>query len=266
MKLNDKIFENYGINYLSPSAINKFRKNPAKWLVNIAGYRDKAFSPQMSFGIAVEKGITMGLMTSAPLNECVESALREYDDIYKKIEESNADYDFEKCLEKQVIIGEVLEKILPIYKQYGKPTDAQKWVEIYLDLPVPFKGIVDLLYDDYVRDLKTTGKNPTGDKKDYQNQLSIYSIATSRKPFIDYVYVTKYKRELISKPVTNVNEHIKDIRRIAMKMWKLLSFSSDIHEVCAMSCLEPDITNEDFMNQWGPVEIEGAKKLFEMKN
>ena len=51
-----------------------------------------------------------------------------------------------------------------------------------------------------------------------------------------------------------------------MKMWQLLSFSSDIHEVCAMSCLEPDISNENFMNQWSATEIKGAQILFDMKN
>ena len=42
----------------------------------------------------------------------------------------------------------------------------------------------------------------------------------------------------------------------------MLSFSSDIHEVARMSCLVPDTTNENFMNQWGPTEIKGAQILF----
>lgn len=264
MKKNDKAFEKYGIKYLSPSAINKFRKNPAKWLVNIAGYRDPIFSPAMTYGIAIEQGITMGVMTSAPINECIDSAMNEYDQIYKKIEDEKAKYDFAKCLEKQITVGEVLEKIIPIYRKFGKPIACQEWVEIYLDLPIPFKGIVDLLYEDSVRDLKTTGIMPKSVKTDYQNQLSIYSLATSKKAFVDYVYVTKHKRELISFDVPNVEENIKNTRRIAMKMWQLLSFSSDIHEVCAMSCLEPDISNEDFMNQWSDTEIKGATELFNL--
>ncbi len=264
MKTNDKAFEKYGIKYLSPSAINKFRKNPAKWLVNIAGYRDPIFSPAMTYGIAIEQGITMGVMTSASINDCIDSAMNEYDRIYKKIEDEKAKYDFAKCLEKQITVGEVLEKIIPMYRQFGKPIACQEWVEIYLDLPIPFKGIVDLLYEDSVRDLKTTGIMPKAVKTDYQNQLSIYSLATSKKPYVDYVYVTKYKRELISFDVPNVEENIKNARRIAMKMWQLLSFSSDIHEVCAMSCLEPDISNEDFMNQWSDTEIKGATELFNL--
>ena len=266
MKRNDKAFEKHGIEYLSPSSINKFRKNPAKWLVNIAGYRDRIFSPAMTYGIAIEQGITMGVMTNAPIQECIDSALREYDKIYKQIEESNAPYDYAKCLEKQITVAEVVEKMIPLYRKFGKPVSAQEWVEIYLDIPIPFKGIVDLLYEDSVRDLKTTGIMPKSVKTDYQNQLSIYSLATSKKPFVDYVYVTKHKRELISFDVPNVEDNIKNIRRIAMKMWQLLSFSRDIHEVCAMSCLEPDISNEDFMNQWSATEIEGAQKLFDLKN
>ncbi len=265
MKTTDKAFENFGIEYLSPSAVNKFRKNPAKWLVNIAGYREKIFAPAMTYGIAIEKGITMGIMTSAPMQECIDKALAEYDDIYKQIEENKAKYDFAKCLEKQIIVPEVLEIVIPVYRKLGKPIAAQKWIEIYLDLPVPFKGIIDFLYEDCVRDLKTTGQKPQEVKTDYQNQLSIYSIATSKKPYVDYVYTTKHNRQLITYEVTNVEDNIKNIRRIAMKMWQLLSFSSDIHEVCAMSCLEPDISNEDFMNQWSATEIKGAQKLFNMK-
>ena len=45
-------------------------------------------------------------------------------------------------------------------------------------------------------------------------------------------------------------------------MMRLLSLSSDISEVCYLSCLEPDISNEDFTNQWGTNEIIGANKLF----
>ena len=117
-----------------------------------------------------------------------------------------------------------------------------------------------------MRDLKTTGQKPQEVKTDYQNQLSIYSIATSKKPFVDYVYSTKHNKQLITYEVCNVEDNVKNIRRIAMKMWQLLSFSSDIHEVCAMSCLEPDISNEDFMNQWSAAEIKGAQILFNMKN
>ena len=51
-------------------------------------------------------------------------------------------------------------------------------------------------------------------------------------------------------------------QELKKKMMRLLSLSSDISEVCYLSCLEPDISNEEFTNQWGTNEIIGANKLF----
>ena len=48
-------------------------------------------------------------------------------------------------------------------------------------------------------------------------------------------------------------------------MTRLLSLSSDVKEVAHMSCLCPDLSNEDFTRQWGPNEILGAKEIFEIK-
>ena len=87
-------------------------------------------------------------------------------------------------------------------------------------------------------------------------------MATKKKPLLDFVYTTTKRCELITLPVTNIEEHIKDVKRIAIKMMRLLSTSSDIHEVARNSYLVPDTTNEDFMKQWGPTEIKGAQILF----
>ena len=79
---------------------------------------------------------------------------------------------------------------------------------------------------------------------------------------VDYVYVTTKQSSLISFDIENVNKHIEDIKRIANKMMRLLSLSSDIEEVCYLSCLEPNLSNENWYDQWGANEIIGAKKLF----
>ena len=50
-----KVFENHGVKYLSPSSINRFAKNPAKWLVNIAGYRDSTYAPPFTYGNAIRQ-------------------------------------------------------------------------------------------------------------------------------------------------------------------------------------------------------------------
>ena len=258
-------FEKYGVDYLSPSSINKFRKDPAKWLVNISGYKDAIYSPAISFGIAIETGIAHGCMTSAPIYECTNSALREYDRIYEKmIADNYQDYDYDKCRLKQMQLGPVLEKIIPLYRKHGKPVSVQERVELHVDLPIPIIGYIDMLYDHSVRDLKTTGIIPKV-RQDYNFQLALYSTAKSVPPFIDAVYVTKTKTELHTFPIANVDYWFGELVNIGHKMMRLLSFSSDVKEVAHMSCLCPDLSNEDFFRQWGPNEILGAKEIFDIK-
>ena len=258
-------FEKLDINYFSPSSINKFRRDPAKWLVNIAGYKDNAYSPAMTFGTCVEQGITVGCLTHAPMSICIDSANKEYEKIHNKIksEELANPYDFDKCKEKQNQIERVLEAIIPLYRKFGKPVSAQQRVEVDIGLPIPIIGYIDMLYEDTVRDIKTTGVQPKV-RNDYERQLALYSTATDVPPYIDAVYVTKHKVELHTFKLGNVEKHFADLVRIATKMTNLVSKSEDIKEVAQLSCLEPDLSNEDFMKQWGVNEIAGAIELFEL--
>lgn len=261
--MNNDPFKQHGVEYLSPSSINLFRKDPAKWLVHVAGYRDPAFSPAMSFGIVIEQGITHGVMNpDTSIEESYKVAMNEYVRIHQNINEKKyEDYDFEKCGQKQDQVFETLNTIIPQYKEFGVPIDAQKRVEFQLgELPIPIIGYVDLLYEDCVRDLKTTGIMPKL-KSDYCRQLAFYAMATEKKPVVDCVYVTKTKKELLTFDVP-VEPYFEEIRRIALKMMRLLSLSSDIKEVAFLSCLEPDTTNEDFTKQWGAMEIYGAETIF----
>jgi hypothetical protein len=263
MKTN--VFEKHGVAKLSPSSINKFRANPAKWLVNIAGYRDKVYAPAMTFGNIVELGIThCCLKPNADIEEAIHMCMDRYDVVHKEIMDAGIwkDYDSDGCFKRQQMIPEILRMAVPIYRSFGNLEQAQHEVEYkFDDMPIPIRGFIDMEYSDTIRDLKTTG-TAVKTRSDHLRQVSFYSLATGKKAKLDYVYATKYKKELITKTVHDVETHIKDIHRIAKKMMQMLSFSSDIHEVARMSCLEPDTTNENFMNQWGPTEIKGAQILF----
>ena len=256
-------FADHGVEYLSPTSINKFRKNPAKWLVNIAGYKDRFYSPAMSYGTCIEQGITHGCFDhNASVDDCINATDLEYKKIYNKIIETKADYDFDACTKKREMTRDTIEAMLPLFRSFGTPTDAQLRVEHEIDdLPIPMIGYIDLLYKDCVRDIKTTGIQPKP-KKDYQYQLSFYAKATGVTPIVDCIYSLKTKKELQSFEVSDIEKNWNEIKRIANKMMRLLSLSSDISEVCYLSCLEPDISNEDFTNQWGTNEIIGANKLF----
>lgn len=255
-------FEDHGVEYLSPSSISKFLKDPAKWLVNIAGYKDRAFSPAMSYGTCLEHGITHGLQNDATVNDCMRVAYESYDAIYDDVEKNKADYDFQGCEKKKELLHDTLDSMLDLFRAYGTPTAVQNRVELEIDdLPVPIIGYTDLEYETQVRDIKTTALPPKL-KQDYNRQLSFYAKATDKKPFIDCIQSTKTKKELTVFEIQNTDQHFDDLKRIAFKMMRLLSLSSDIREVCYLSCLEPDISNEDWSKQWGANEIVGAKELF----
>lgn len=256
-------FADHGVEYLSPTSINKFRKNPAKWLVNIAGYKDRFYSPAMSYGTCIEQGITYGCFDhNATVQDCIDATNLEYKKIYNKVAETKAEYDFDACAKKREMTEDTISAMLPLFRSFGKPTDAQLRVEHEIeDLPIPMIGYIDLLYENCVRDIKTTGIKPKP-KKDYQYQLSFYAKATGVTPVVDCIYVPRTKKELHSFEVVDIEQNWNEIKRIANKMMRLLALSSDISEVCYLSCLEPDISNEDFTNQWGTNEIIGANKLF----
>ena len=46
-------FEAHGIKALSPTQINKFRRSPARWLTNVAGFKDRLFKPAFTYGLSL---------------------------------------------------------------------------------------------------------------------------------------------------------------------------------------------------------------------
>ena len=258
-------FEAHSVSNLSPHSINKFADNPAKWLTNVAGYRDSLFAVPFTFGLAIEAGITAACRESKPLDECISAAMDVYTETHKQIKEANATYDFEACNKRQALVDPILTNIIPDYLTLGHAIAAQRWVEYQPDyLPIPIKGIKDFEYDSVVRDLKTTGVKPKSNPS-YHRQLAFYALATDKVPKIDYIYWTRKQSQLITMDVPDIDGQIQDIERICLKMMKLLSISDDIRDVCEASCFEPDLSNANWWNRWGSNEIKGAKKLFNMR-
>lgn len=261
--MKNNVFEAHGISKLSPNQFNKFVRDPAKWLVNTAGYYDQQYSPAFTNGNAVESMLNAALNNLRLKPEtCIAHGLEVFDEIENmKLPEdqysiSAHNKNKEKCLK-------FMPDIIKRYRSLGKPIAIQEEVEFQIDdFPVPIVGRVDYLFEDSVRDLKTASREPKEVSDFYGRQLSFYSLATGKPPIIDYVYMTTTKADIISFEVPNVDQHIEDIYRIVRKMERLLSLSDDITEVCRLSCLEPNLSNDNFMNFWSPTEIEGAKKLF----
>jgi len=260
--MSNNPFEAHGVEYLSPSALNTFAASPAKWLTKVAGYKDQMYKPPFTYGNAIEQGITHALTHDAPIAECIDVAMYEFDKVWEACKKSGYHYDFDACSKKQLRCADVLTHMIPEYKKFGTPIATQKWVEWqWDDFPIPIRGILDFEYEDCVRDLKTTSVRPKGNAN-YDRQLTFYALATNKAPVVDYVYTLTKSCELISFDIEDVNKHVDDIKRIAMKMQRMLSISDDIQQVCYQSCLEPDLSNNNWYDQWGINETKGARKLF----
>ena len=255
-------FTAHGVRYLSPSSINQFASNPAKWLTKIAGYRDKIYKPVFTYGNAIEIGITSAVMDNLTVPQSIDAAMTVFDETRSEAKSARYEYDLAACDKKRMRCADVLTEIIPQYKLLGTPIACQKWVEFqWDDFPIPIRGILDLEYEDCVRDIKTTGTRPKSNPN-YDRQLAFYALATNKTPSLDYIYTLAKSCELISFDVQDVNRNINDIKRIAMKMHRMVAISDDIEKVCYESCLEPDLTNNNWYDQWGKKEIKAARRLF----
>jgi hypothetical protein len=260
--MSNNPFETHNIKHLSPSSINRFRQNPAKWLTNIAGYKDQLYIPAFTNGNAIEVGITHAITTGASIAESTDKAMEEYESIRNNAKDAGVEYDLDGCAKKQRRAPDILANVIPVFRSFGAPIATQKWVEWqWSELPIPIRGIIDFEYEDCVRDLKTASVKPK-DNDNYNRQMTVYALATDKIPYLDYVYSTSKIAEVQTFEIPDIITHIADIKRIATKMMRLLSLSDDIEEVCYLSCLDPDLSNQNWYDQWGRKEIEGAKKLF----
>jgi len=263
MKTIVEVFNAHGVKYLSPSSINRFAKNPAKWLVNVAGYNDRTYAPPFTYGNAIEKGITRAVMDGISVDQAVNEALEVYSETHQKVTDANYErYNWATCAKKQLQVKPTLEKIIPQYAKLGVPIACQKWVEHTFDnFDIPMRGILDLEYEHEVRDLKTASQRPKNNN-DYNRQLTFYALATNKKPFIDYVYTLTKSCDLVTFEVPEIELHIVTIERIMNKMYRMLAVSDDIAEVCKATNLEPDVSNTNWWDYWGKNEREGAYQLF----
>ena len=252
------IFDNHGLKYLSPTSLNEYIANPARYILWLTGVRDFVGSPAMWRGTAVDQTVTKDLLDD-----------EEYDIPYlQRYAKSVFNKEYLQCKSEGVIIDQTklvteldrldtyVDVAIRFYRQWGKPVASQRRVELTIpEIDIPIIGYVDLLYDDVVRDVKTTARIA---KKlpDSYSPLSVYSKALDVVPLVDYVYVNSTKAEMITMHVENVDEHFEVVRRAAINLKNLLSTSTDINEV-AMQVM-PNF--DDW--RWSDKEVKAAKQLW----
>ena len=112
------------------------------------------------------------------------------------------------------------------------------------------------MYEDSIRDIKTTARSPSKVSDAHARQVSVYAKAENRIPILDYVVVTAKEEKVVTHEVKNVDRNIKIVEQIAYSIMQFLSYSNDKHEL-ANSCY-PNL--DDW--KWGEDEINFAKAIW----
>ena len=256
--MNDP-FDHHGVGHLSASSINEYIQNPARWLLHVSGYRDNSGIPAMWRGTAVDKAITSALLEGLSDDEAVAEANSTFADEEASAIANGQPVNEKKSATESAAVERYLRIALPHYRSLGKPIASQKKVKLeYEWMPVPIIGYLDLQYEGVVRDIKTVGRLPSVVPQTVCRQLAIYATAEKALPLVDYIHSTKSSAQVVVMGVPDVEDHMKMVERSARSMMRLLSYSSDIHEIAQL--LVPNF--DDW--RWSGNEIEAAKKLWSL--
>lgn len=166
-------FQAWGIQRLSPSALNTFEANPAIFVLRYGlGEKDHA-GAKAWVGNAVEAGLHASL-TGKSMANAYEAAAVEF---VKQADEAGRDADNE--VEAKQLLRVMLMLAIEQWP-FTVPVEAYQSELTYQhpDLPIPFYGFSDfLLHDGTVVDLKTTSRMPSQPRADHIRQLAIYTAA-----------------------------------------------------------------------------------------
>jgi hypothetical protein len=258
-------FDVHGIEHLSPSSINTFIDDKAMWIMRyLFGYKNGG-GPAMWRGSAIDGGVGAYFGFEDKLystSECLDLVKLYYstDRIRCKADFPKQAIDMNKYITEEERLERYFKTAINFYDDIGVPLDYQEKIELQLpDLPVPIIGYIDLLYENTIRDIKTTARTPSKVSEGHARQVSVYGKAKNCVPILDYIVVTAKEEKVVSFTVEDVQKHIDTVEQVAFSIMQFLSYSNDKYEL-ANGCY-PNI--DDW--KWGEDEINFAKTIWSIK-
>ena len=222
-------FEIHGINHLSHSSINTWLQDPAKFIADkLFNIRDIG-SASMHRGTAIEFGLS-----------------KRYEDMAWEIDNTIVEQKFEQLCQDDLIdvtdekrikeksqLKEYANKLNQEFK-YDNLVEYQKRIEIsFEDIPVPFIGFVDFVFEEAIIDLKTTARMPSKETESNKRQMALYSMAyPNHKANLVYVSPKAYSKFLISEK--DIEYYQKQIKSVAFGLMKFLAISNDKEELASI--------------------------------
>lgn len=278
------VFRRHGLKNLSPSAINSWTRSPSLYLLGVSGVKEKVGAPAIWRGSAVDKAVGESVLPTYKIEkgvyveekpqdkdgvvittekkskeELMDFALQEFDRGVESAVQKGLFIDSKKLAKERENVPRYLENALLFYDQMkAVPRAKQVKVECYLgDIPVPFRGYIDLLYDNAIRDTKTVGRQESSLSFQNARQIAFYKICMDTDDH-------QYDAYVDTVGVNNVNPHklddmnfwIDQIYTAAKSLEKMLSLSDDIYEV--MKHTFPD-TDQWY---WGEETRKAAKEIW----
>ena len=250
-------YQTHDITHLSASTINRFILNPAHCLVQMMGVKGAA-GPAAWRGSAVDKiAFEAAQESRRSESELLHAAMVDYD-LKAQFEMTTSPPSEEKIESERADIPKYVANAYEFYGALpGSPISEQGKITIQVgDLPIPFIGYYDLLYDDAVRDCKTVGRMVSSLSYAHARQGAIYAVGTGKPAFIDYIG----KRGTMSFEVLNHGIYIDQVYRAAKALELALGRSSDL-AVCAEAFF-PDLDHWI----WDAESIAMAKSIWNMND
>ena len=255
--MNNNPFENYDIEHLSASSINTFILEPAMFVFRYLHKFKGTGNPAMWRGTTVDEITGNSLEENKSIDILIQEALSRYDGLYHYYLDK-IDIDTKKYEKERNLLPLYVETAVKFYRELGKPVSYQKKVSLqFEELPIPIIGFIDLQYEGTVRDIKTVQRLPSVIPPSVCRQLSVYAKAEDSNALVDYVHVTSKKAEVVTMPVNNIDEHIAVVKKVAINIMNLLSYSNDINQIANLF-----YPNYDHFMWNNPIEVEEAKKIW----
>ena len=206
----------------SPSSLNLFSSSPSMFVLEkIIGVRQPGSAP-MYRGVAVEDGVTAGLMDlNKPVEDCVAVAHKKYDTITALSGDKRRE-------EYRTTIGDMVKSSLDELRPYGVPSHCQQFVSWTPDgLKFPIVGYLDYRWEQHgiVVDLKTTENLPSSIKVPHARQVALYASTVGDNIDARLTYCTPKKRATYQ--LENTREHLSALVQIAKRCEAFLALSED---------------------------------------
>ena len=217
------------IEHFSVSHINDFIERRPKWFLSRVLGHEFPMGAAAHRGTAVEHGVTHGLLNNCSLDESVELALKDFDNLSRGCEKDD-------IASTRVAIPAMVAELIEVLHPYGKPESVQRRVEGKLRETgeIPWVGYLDLEFPEVIVDIKTKNKTPSSIPGGWRRQGAFYS-KCSNKPvkFVCAVATKMVKVQTLEMTAEDSNLGMKELSSAARAILALTELPDEtLAHVC----------------------------------